>query len=111
MTTIKKLIDYCKNTPHNTNPAIIESMVKDLMENGETRVSVNGVVYENLTKAIEAAESGAEIVLSEDIKEIETIILTKALTLKLNGNTIEAESGIPFILKDGNIGCPAVANV
>lgn len=101
MTTIKKLIDYCKNTPHNTNPAVIESMVKDLMENGETRVSINGVGYKNLVDAINAAESGAEIILSEDIKEIESIRLTKTLTLKLNGNTIKAENGIPFILKDG----------
>lgn len=96
MTTIKKLIDYCKNTPHNTNPAIIESMIKDLMENGEGRVAVNGVAYENLTKAIGAAEAGAEITLSEEVKEVATIEVTKNLTLNLNGNKISADDKFPL---------------
>ena len=43
------------------------------MENGETRVSVNGVAYENFADAINAAEAGAEITLSEEVKEAITM--------------------------------------
>lgn len=94
--TIQKVIDYCLNTPKNINPAILESMIRELMEKGETSVFVNGVNYKKLSDAITAAEAGAEIVLSEDVKEEKTTEISKDLIINLNGNKISSEDKFPI---------------
>ena len=98
--TIQKVIDYCMNTPKNTNPSVLEPMIRELMEKGEVSAKVDGKDYATLNEAIAAASANAEIILSDDIIEPETIRLNKSLTINLNGKTIKSNSGIPFILKD-----------
>ena len=98
--TIQKLINYCLNTPENINPSILEPMIRELMEKGEGSAKVYGKNYATLNEAITAASANAEIILSDDIVEPETIRLNKSLTINLNGKTIKSNSGIPFILKD-----------
>ena len=52
------------------------------------KVEVNGVGYEKLSEAVAAAASGAELVLVGNVEETTAIVVTKDLTINLNGKTI-----------------------
>ena len=51
-------------------------------------VSLNGVEYSSLQAAIDAAEAGTTITLIDDVLVAETISVSKAITLDLNGHNI-----------------------
>ena len=52
------------------------------------KVEVNELGFEKLSEAVAAAANGAEILLIGDVEEASAIVVSKDLTIKLNGKTI-----------------------
>ena len=78
----KRIIDYVLKAPKITNPAILSDMLDQLMKNKPVATA------EELKEALSA---GGEVVLMNDIKMNEEIIINKDTTLDLNGKEIIAE--------------------
>lgn len=91
--TIRKIIEYCMNTPVNTNPAILKQMIEEIINNGESAISVNGNSYKTFSEAVAAVPENGTIEVEDDVELEERLVTDKNLTLKLNGNSIIAKDG------------------
>ncbi len=60
----------------------------------EVVVECNGIYYASLTEAIAKAESGATVTLLKNTTVTSTVVVTKELTLDLNGNNITGSSWV-----------------
>ena len=44
--TIKEIVDYVLTTPHNTNPAILTTMLEKLLSEGEQPPQGEHIIYD-----------------------------------------------------------------
>ena len=44
--TIKEIVDYVLNTPHNTNPAILTAMLERLLNEGDLPTQGEHIIYD-----------------------------------------------------------------
>lgn len=54
----------------------------------------DGTQFETLAEAVNAAESGSTITLTDDIDVAQTLVITKELTLDLDGHTLSNSDDI-----------------
>lgn len=88
-----KILDYVLKTPHNTNIAVLDSMIMALLAENKIADSV-----ESLSAAF---EEGRDTILTGNIETTSPIILNKEVALDLNKKTIQApaESAEYYMLK------------
>ena len=72
--------------------ALMFSMIPTVLAEGN-EAKVGETEYATLQGAIDAAASGAEIVLLKDVSSSEIITLDKAITLDGNGKTLTSTAG------------------
>lgn len=93
--TKEKIIAYLLQTPHNTNPAVVESLLDELLSTK---------MVSSQEELVAALAEGGEVALTGDVEINQDIILTKNTNLDLNGKKIIASkehSGSYMLKADG----------
>ena len=79
-----KILDYVMKTPHNTNPAVLESMIMSLLAQNK--------IVESEEALSEAFAEGKDVILTSNIETTAPVLVNGKSILDLNKKTIQAQA-------------------